>query len=144
MDLFTNFFRSVLSDKTNLIELFQHNNPSLQDVEYALSQGADVNAINGEGVSVLAMAASRARDPDIITALIEAGADPNACHGESYSPLFAALRPNCEPAIITALINGGADVNSLLNDCERNPLHIGKREFKRLLKNQAGMIPAFT
>jgi len=57
MDLLTKFFRSVMSDKTNLIELFQHNRPSLQDVEYALSQGADVNAVNSEGAPVLALAA---------------------------------------------------------------------------------------
>ena len=59
------------------------------------------------------MAAAWARDPAVVTLLIEAGADVGASDRDGHTPLHYAALDNDNPAIIAALIDAGAEVRRL-------------------------------
>ncbi|MCU7933677.1 MAG: ankyrin repeat domain-containing protein [Candidatus Thiodiazotropha sp. (ex Dulcina madagascariensis)] len=83
---------------------------------YLINVGADVNAVDANGKSVLMFAAGTPASPDIITAILEAGADVN--HVESRSgqtALHAAVERFFyeEHAVaVKQLLDGGADINA--------------------------------
>ena len=70
--------------------------------------------------SLLHFVSAHARDPAVITALVEAGADVNARNVSGFTPLHSAAE-NATPAAAHALIQAGAEVNSRGG---RTPLHI--------------------
>ena len=78
--------------------------------------GADVNAGSAEaGSSPLHVAAGWARDPEVISVLVNAGADVEARDSRDQAPLHVAARTGTA-SVVTALLEAGADVNAWLHD----------------------------
>lgn len=105
------------------------------DIARCLEAGADpvspASADAQPGASLLHFASTHARDPAVITALVEAGADVNARDVWGYTPLHSAAE-NAMPAAVKALVQAGADVNAPLRSFGRGldsrrgrtPLHV--------------------
>ena len=90
---------------------------SLQQINDAIKNGANVNATVGngsEGVTIL-MRAAFLNDLKAVTNLINAGADVNMSDSKGATVLAFAAVGNSDPEIITALLNGGAKINA----CQR-------------------------
>lgn len=84
---------------------------TLQDLQAAISNGADVNAQDRAGWTSLMLAAWYNQNPDIVRILLKAGADVNAQVNGTTALMFAAML-NSNPEVITALLNAGADVKA--------------------------------
>ena len=78
--------------------------------------------------ALLRVASAHARDPAVITALVEAGADVHARDMWGFTPLHSAAE-NATPAAVQALVQAGADVNAPL------------RSFGRGLDSRGGRTP---
>ena len=110
--LYTNSLASIKRD-ADFIKLCL-NNGSLQQINDAIKNGANVNARDEDGLTPLFCAAIS--NPTIITALISAGADVNAKDKQGMTSLMLlALSQKANPEAITALIKAGADVNAKTN-----------------------------
>jgi ankyrin repeat protein len=79
----------------------------LARVQALINNGADVNAKNGYGMTML-FAAANNDNVDIVRALIDKGADVNARCNDGDTPLMVAKRTD----IARLLINKGANVNA--------------------------------
>ncbi len=100
-----------------------------------IEAGADpvspVEAAAQHRASLLHFVSGHARDPAVITALVEAGADVNARDVWGFTPLHSAAE-NATPAAVQALVQASADVNAPLRSFGRGldsrggrtPLHI--------------------
>ena len=99
-----------------------------------LEAGADpISPVEGAARhrgSLLHFASAHARDPAVITDLVEAGADVNARGAWGFTPLHSAAE-NATPAAVQALVQAGANVNAPLRSFGRGldsrgrtPLHI--------------------
>ena len=98
---------------------------TLARVQGCLAAGANVNTPNQgwfDNHTPLHLAAMQSRNPDIITALVNAGANVNARAQFDNTPLHLAARDNTVPGIITALVNAGANVNARAQ-LNNTPLH---------------------
>ena len=99
-------------------------------VKMLIDAGADLDAVNDDGSTALALATTRDKETEkqeteaIAKMLIAAGADLNKARTDGgATPLFAAAAWGQE-AIVKALIDAGADVNTGLDDEEgETPLH---------------------
>jgi ankyrin repeat protein len=83
----------------------------VQDMGFAM--GFSVKDRDDYGLTPLHWSALFSRNPEVITALLEAGADINArddMHGRS--PLHSAAIGNHNPDVIKTLLQSGADVNT--------------------------------
>ncbi len=90
-----------------------------------LEAGADsispVQADARDRGSLLHIASAHARDPAVITALVEAGADASARGASGFTPLHSAAR-NPTAAAVQALVQAGADASGSRGN--QTPLHI--------------------
>ena len=94
-----------------------------QIVEDCIQKGQIViNSQDEDGLTPMHSAAESAREPAVISALLEAGADINGRIKGGYTPLHGAAYNNPTPAVISALLAAGADVNSL-DEGGRTSLH---------------------
>ena len=97
---------------------FFHLAPT-ETVAGCIEAGADVNAgsvyrRDGSqlpGLTPLHFASVWARDPAIVSLLVQAGAEVNARDDSGGSPLHAAAGSTSEPAMIVALAEAGAELN---------------------------------
>ena len=93
---------------------------ALEDVEWALDQGAELTAVDRLRRPVLAIAAVQGPDGSV-DLLIERGADVNAKNGDGGQPIHsAALKGNLNAC--RSLLSAGADARSVEND-GYTPLH---------------------
>jgi len=88
---------------------------NLENARKLLQSGADCNASNGEGVTVLMLAAGNGHIA-LVDVLIEAGADVNATDVRGWTALMKAIY-NYDmdvgfPEIISMLIDAGAEVET--------------------------------
>ena len=122
------FAQSSLSAKDNA--LFEAaKSVTVADVKAAIKNGANVNAKDKDGSTVLMYAASDNTNPDVIKALIAAGANVNARDEDGWTALMsAAAADNSNPDVIKALIAAGSDANAR----DRN----GKRAIDHLESNE--------
>ena len=97
---------------------FFHLAPT-EAVARCIEGGADVSARPEEGGGGLRLgstplhyASAWARDPAVVSLLVEAGADANARDREGYSPLHRAAELNDNPGMITVLLDAGAEVDA--------------------------------
>jgi len=92
----------------NDYKLVQNGTP--QDVQAAISNGADIEARGNEGLTPLIWAAGSNKNPEVIATLLKAGADIEA--RDSYygrTALMFAVIFNDIPEVITTLLAAGAD-----------------------------------
>ena len=91
------------------------------DMEAALAQGADPNAVDpGHGdISALSVAAMNNPDPGVVRALLRAGAAIDA-KGKGYgrTALHMAVLFNPRPDVIKAIVDGGPDLEIPDQDME--------------------------
>jgi ribosomal protein L12E/L44/L45/RPP1/RPP2 len=103
---------SAPAQTTDFFELVQSG--TSQDVQAAISNGADVKAKDKDGMTALILAAGANQDPEVITALVKAGADVNiqVSNGTfKVTPLVAAAWQNANPEVVAALLKAGADLS---------------------------------
>ena len=84
----------------------------LNQINEAISNGANVNARDHIGTTpLMAAASSIASDPEVIKVLISAGANIDAQDSMGMTPLALASRFSSNPEIIAILLRLGADPN---------------------------------
>lgn len=71
--------------------------------------GADVNAVNDKGLSVLEWALSEEINLSLVQMLLAAGVDVRAPNDRGTTPLMQASRQDSEPETALALLAAGAD-----------------------------------
>ena len=86
---------------------------NIEKIRTLIDKGANVNAVDRSGHSVLMNAiSSKNPKPEIINLLIDKGADVNFVNNIGFSVLMQAmLSKNPRPKIINLIIDRGADVN---------------------------------
>jgi ankyrin repeat protein len=83
---------SVCAQTTVFFELAKTG--TLQNIQAAINQGADINARDKIGGTVLMYAAQCNTNPEVITVLLKAGADPKAHDKNGQTSLMAAAFNN--------------------------------------------------
>ena len=83
-----------------------------QDVQAAISKGADVNDRSNSGWTPLMAAAMFNPQPEVMTIRLKAGAEVNARDNRNATPLMYAADSNPNPAVIATLLAAGADINA--------------------------------
>jgi ankyrin repeat protein len=110
---------SAYAQTTDFFILVETGTP--QDVQAAISKGADVNARVGtrEETTPLIAAAAYNKDPEVISILLKAGADIDArdLHYGATALIWAANN-NQNPEIIATLLKAGADIEAHNKDGE--------------------------
>ncbi len=109
-------FDSVLWAKANPKDRALHqaiNRHDLSAVRQLLSEGANPNAQDRDGKTLLMTASRDDANATIIQLLIDSGADVNAVHGRV---LLYAINENDNPKNVTILIKAGANVNARWGD----------------------------
>jgi ankyrin repeat protein len=117
----------------------------IDTVRLLLSQGVDVNAIQGDGMTALHWAASNG-DLEMAGILLAAGADVAAVSRVgNYTPLLLASRSGSAP-MIDSLLVAGAETNSATTTTEMTPLMMaaasGSADAVRLLLDNGADVNA--
>ena len=103
--------------------LQQAVNGNNSEVQKLLASGADVNATNTQGVSVLYFAVKKSQTEVVKTLLGTKGIDVNkAPEYSGWTPLLVAVA-NLDFEIVELLLTAGSDVNKAEND-GNTPLHV--------------------
>ena len=89
---------------------------TLQQIEEAIKDGANINARNDDQETPLMLAAWSNSDPEVITALVKAGAQVNEKDKVGDTPLMFATTSNSNPDVTAALVKAGADINAKNNE----------------------------
>jgi ankyrin repeat protein len=105
---------SAYAQTTNFFQLAQSG--TAQDVQAAISKGADVNApdkTDPRQKTPLMYAARFNPNPEVITVLLKAGAKIEAHDpGNGSTPLMHAAYNNPNPEVITTLLKAGANIEA--------------------------------
>ena len=88
---------------------------NLYKIHRYIRDGADINAQDLDGWTLLHYAACFNKSDKAIRALLKAGANPNIKAKDGRTPLHLAVQHDGPTEVITALERGGADL-SVLND----------------------------
>jgi ankyrin repeat protein len=86
------------------------------EVQAAIDAGADVNAKDKEGWTVLMNAALFNEKAEVVSALVKAGSDVDARNNGGGTALMIAASGNENPEVVSALVKAGTDVNARDND----------------------------
>ena len=105
---------SAYAQTTDFFELAKTGTP--QDVQAAISKGADVNAQGDAGLTALMFAAGNNQNPKVITTLLKAGAAVNAQNIYGATALMLAAEYNKNSKVITTLLRAGADMRRKDNE----------------------------
>ncbi len=109
-----------------------------EQLEEYISQGADVNAGDDKGTTVLMMAALSGTNPKILEILIDNGAVLDSKRKNGWTPLTIATRYNSNPKVIQTLLDKGAKIQNgkqLLDLLDKNE-NIDKNQDYRDLRNR--------
>ncbi|MCR5347791.1 MAG: ankyrin repeat domain-containing protein [Fretibacterium sp.] len=101
--------RDAMSDE-NFLSLCRGG--SLQEIQAALQEGADVNAKSSDGRTALMIAVQFNQNIEVLSLLLKAGADINEKNEKGWTALMlaAAWNPNAEA--VSLLLKAGADANA--------------------------------
>ena len=80
-----------------------------EQVQQAITGGADVNARDAADRTVLMLAAASNQDARVISILLKAGAKMNARGPNGWTALMMAAYNNPNPDVVEALLKAGAD-----------------------------------
>ena len=80
-----------------------------QDVQAAISNGADLKARNEGGDTALILAAEYNKSPEVIATLLKAGADLEAKNKDGRTALILAAKDNGNPEVVATLLKAGAN-----------------------------------
>jgi len=80
-----------------------------EQVQKAITGGADVNARDAADRTVLMLAAASNQDVRVISILLKAGAKINARGPNGWTALMMAAYSNMNPDVVEALLKAGAD-----------------------------------
>jgi len=94
---------------------------NIEEVVYALNNGADINALTAEGVSSLHYCVVNT-NKDVFNFLIDRGANVNQKDNSGNSPLSVAAQLGLD-SMMYILIRAGSDISSVNNNGE-SPLHL--------------------
>jgi len=100
------FLASSASGAPNLVDIAE--TATADQVRQAVQAGADANALDSVGRSVLMLAAAYNPDPAVITALVKSGAKVNFRGSGGWTALMMAAYANPNPAVVDALLAAGA------------------------------------
>jgi ankyrin repeat protein len=92
---------------SDLLDIAEGATPA--EIQLAVHGGADPNAVDSTGRTVLMLAAASNPDPAAISALVKAGAKVNARGPQGWTPLMMAAYNNPNPEVALALMAAGAD-----------------------------------
>ena len=116
------FSFSVFSQaEVSLIQMIKKR-ASVQKIQSAIEQGANVNEQNSLGFTPLITAAANSR-PEIISALLEAGANVNARTKYKETALIWAASNENDLEVVKLLLEAGADVNARNGNGETALMH---------------------
>ncbi|MGA2380526.1 MAG: ankyrin repeat domain-containing protein [Spirochaetia bacterium] len=108
---------SAYAQTTDFFVLVETGTP--QDVQAAISKGADVNSRDSARVETTPLIAAAAynNDPAVITTLLKAGADIDArdLHYGATALMWAANN-NQNPEVVATLLKAGADIKAHTED----------------------------
>jgi len=82
---------------------------TVAQIQQAVTGGADVNARDAAGRTVLMLAAASNPDPAVISILLKAGAKINARGPNGWTALMMAAYNNPNPETVETLLKAGAD-----------------------------------
>jgi ankyrin repeat protein len=105
-----------------------------------IEAGADINAVNYDGMTALMWGMTVMSNPGVVKLLIEAGADVNASFSRSNSAGTTALMFAAELGLadnVKLLLEAGADINARANDGKtalERASDIGHAEVVNILK----------
>jgi len=85
---------------------------TLQSIQAAIDQGADLNARDDHGWTALMCAVQSNQNPETIPPLLKAGADINAHDKDGMILLMVAAWNNENPEVIITLLKAGADAKA--------------------------------
>jgi ankyrin repeat protein len=101
------FLASSASAAPSLVDIAE--TATADQVRQAAQAGADANAVDAVGRSVLMLAAAYNPDPAVITALVKAGAKVNFRGPRAWTALMMAAYNNPNPAVVEVLLASGAN-----------------------------------
>ena len=101
---------AVQSMRSNMTPLAQDAGP--EALTKLIESGADVNARDKNGTTVLMDSVFHSSNPEVIRRLIKGGAAVDFRSENGWTPLMTAVQFNKNPGVITTLIENGADVNA--------------------------------
>jgi len=113
-------------------------------VKFIIDHGADVNASNKDGATIL-MLASDAGQKDVAALLIDHGANVNASTEKGWTPLMVASDAG-QKDVAALLINHNANVNAATDTGSTSLIHAslyGHRDVAALLINHGADVNAF-
>ena len=97
---------------------------TVNEVQYFLDQGIDVNSKDGNNDTPLHLAAWQNSDVEVTKYLVSKGADVNAKGSMvGMTPLLNAARFNRNVDVVKHLVSQGADVNAKSGSSGNTPLH---------------------
>ena len=108
IDRVTNTRNDIVGRVTNSLDLMNavRNRPA--DVESLIDAGADVNAVDRNGHTVLMLAVSY--QPSVVQTLLDAGAHVYTTNHVGWTALMIAVLS--QPSVIQTLLDAGANVNA--------------------------------
>lgn len=98
-------------EMTTLMAALLRHDPNPETIQLLIDGGAEVNAVNKKGFSVLLFAVTMDSSPEVINILINAGARVNDVFGKNgITALMLAAKNSEDPGILNALLDAGADI----------------------------------
>lgn len=100
----------ITCDQWNTYEYFVTATPD--EVAACLAAGANPNAMDEDGDTVLNLAIGANSSSTVVKMLLKAGAEPNATGVLRFTPLHVALGHNSHPGVVEVLIEEGANLKA--------------------------------
>lgn len=101
---------STPTQPTSFFDLVKTGTP--RQIQAAIAQSVDVNALNQYGLTPLMIAAAYNKNPTVVSMLLKAGADLEARDQYGNTALMGAATLQQNPQVIAALLDAGAHLEA--------------------------------